>query len=239
MRNKMKKLQLILMIALFNSSMIALAQDAGKVSSPTISDKKMVIGAGVSYNTGLGGNLKFDYLLTNKFSIGLKSMITPYGFEDYTTTDVLPYYGIKADYQPGNALGAMIGTTFYIFGKNNSESKGGMYASLGLGYSAWKMSSTVTSLAPVSDSLYYKYSYDLGSKCFSGMISLGGDRKLGSGRIYFEIPLTLELYGTDFTTFTFQKWNRSQLFSIPDQKYTRFQGFSSTLFLNIGYQFYF
>ena len=91
----MKKLKLILMTALCCSSMIALAQDDGKASSPTTSDKKMVIGAGLSYNAGLGGNLKFDYLLNNKFSIGLKSMITSYGWKDYTSTDVLPYYGFK------------------------------------------------------------------------------------------------------------------------------------------------
>ena len=218
--------------------MIALAQDASKVSSPTTSDKKMVIGAGLSYNAGLGGNLKFDYLLNNKFSIGLKSMITSYSYEDYTYDDVvLPYYGFKIDYQPGNALGAMIATTFYIFGNNNSESKGGIYASLGLGYSAYKLSSTTTSLAPVSDTLYYKYSKDFGSKCFSGLISIGGDRKLGSGRIYFEISVPIEIYGTDFDTYTFQEWNRdiTQL----DYKNTGLQGFGALAFLNLGYQFYF
>ena len=233
----MKKLKLILITALCSASMIALAQDASKVSSPTTSDKKMLIGAGLSYNTGLGGNLKFDYLLNNKFSIGLKSMITSYGYKDYTSAAVLPYYGIKVEYKPGNALGAMIATTFYIFGKNNSESKGGIYASLGLGYSAYKMSYTSTSLAPTSDSSYYKYSVDTGSKCFSGLISIGGDRKLGPGRIYFEISAPIEIYGTDFDTFTSQEWNRD--IKLIDQKDTRFQGFGALTFLNLGYQIYF
>lgn len=230
----MKKLKLILITALCSASMIVLAQDASKVSAPTTSDKKMVIGAGLSHNLGLGGNLKFDYLLNNKFSIGLKSMITSYRFKDYTYATVLPYYGFKVDYQPGNALGAMIATTFYIFGKNNSESKGGIYASLGLGYSAYKMSRTVTSLAPTTDSLYNKYSLDHGSKCFSGLISLGGDRKLGPGRIYFEISVPIEIYGTDFDTFTLQ-----ENITLTDQKYNRFQGFSILSFLNLGYQIYF
>jgi hypothetical protein len=221
------------MTVLCSGSMITLAQDASNTSFPATSENKIVIGAGVSYNLGLGGHLKYDYLLTNKFSIGLKSMMTSYGFEDFTNTDAQ----LKADYKPGNVLGVMIATTFYIFGKNNSESKGGMYASLGLGYSASKFSKTVTSLTPV-DSLYYKYNNDFRSKNFSGLISIGGDSKLGPGRIYFEIPLTLDIYGTVFDKYTFQI--SSPYVLQPDNtKYTRFQGFSTMLFLNLGYQLYF
>lgn len=166
-------------------------------------------------------------------------MITSYGWKDYTQpSDQNFKYGYKIDYQPGNALSVMIAPTFYIFGKNSSESKGGIYASLGLGYSAWKVSETGTSLAPVSDSAYYTYSENFGSKNFSGLISIGGDRKLGPGRIYFEIPVVLDIYGTNFTNYTSQKWNNNNIIQ-PDYKYSGFQQFDFRLFLNLGYQLYF
>lgn len=242
---KMKRLnksKVMLTISYLLCSIIALAQDAENLSSGVSSEERMVIGAGVSaYDIvkGMGANLKFDYLLNDKFSVGLKSMLSVYKLEDYTLLPDLSDSGYLIQYEPANAFTVMIASTFYIFGKNDSESKGGMYTSLGLGYAARKSVETIASMEPVSNNAYFKSIDEFGYRYFSCLISIGGDCKLGPGRIYFEIPYTLGVYGTDYDKLQYYETNPYRS-SNDNYSNTGFLDFSYVdLSLNLGYQLYF
>ena len=235
----MKTLKILTFVPSILLTQISFAQESK--TNTDASGKKLILGAGLSsYSVGggIGGNLKFDYLLNNKLSIGLNSMLSTNVWEDHT---YYPWFSgdgvLKVDYHTGNAFAVMATSTFYIFGHNNYESKGGMYASLGLGCAGWKVSETVTSLASVGDSVYYKYDSDFGRKDFSCMIGIGGDRKLGPGRLYIELVNAFGIYGTNYSNYTYEKkpyWR-----SADNQKNTGFSYIDWVPFLNLGYHFYF
>lgn len=212
--------------------------------SPTarIDEKKIIIGAGISDHNiteGFGANLKCDYLLTNKFSVGLRSIYT--SNSGWTRTPSALEYGppfYAVDTKPSRHLNTMLVSTFCIFGKNSLESKGGVYASIGAGYRSLKTSTTITSAAPEGDTLYYKYSKDNREKDFAGLVSIGGDLKLGPGKIYFEVPFTFNIYGGIASKYYDGVGEKIPNNSSPYNTWFPFS-LENGLFLNVGYQFYF
>lgn len=222
----MKKIKLITMALCLCSASALFAQGAANDSTT----KKIALGIGPSFNAGLGGNLKADYRLSSKLSIGLKLMLTAdvYSLYNYTKPQ---FYTVES--LPGNNLAATFSSTYYILGKNSFNSKGGLYLSLGLGYYDTKESATITTVLPVTDSGYYQKTQIYGANGFSALISIGGDFKLGPGKIYAEFPMPFMLVGSSYAHFS----NETGLYPSNDSN-SSFTGFYAAPFINIGYQIY-
>jgi hypothetical protein len=247
----MKKLKLILITALCSASMIALAQDASKVSSPTTSDKKMLIGVGLSsdLSSAIGANVKFDYLVSDKFSIGVRGMFHFGSFEDYTFTDG-GGKGVTVDYSEGRNFNFGINASYYILNTNKiGDKKHSLHVDLGLGFVSHGMFNKVTSSRAVTDPEYYTYKNYSGSNSLALTPGLGYEYSLGKGKLFLDIFLPFEVWGTDFTNYSEQVWGTSfngggttqyggQILFDTNRKGS--QGFGvNTLFANLGYQFYF
>ena len=222
----MKKIKLIAMALCLCSVSVLFAQSAANDST----GKKITLGIGPSFNAGLGGNLKADYRLSSKLSVGLKLMLTADVYSLYNQTKP-EFYTVES--LPGNNLAAAVSSTYYILGKNSINSSGGLYLSLGLGYYDTKESATITTVLPVTDSGYYQKTQIYGANGFSALISIGADYKVGPGKIYAEFPMPLMLVGTSYAHYS----NQTGLYPSTDSN-TSFSGFYAAPFINIGYQIY-
>ena len=230
--------------------MIALAQDASKVSSPTTSDKKMVIGAGLSsdLSSGIGANVKFDYLVSDKFSIGVRGMFHNGTFNDYTYTTP-GATGYTSDYYQGIQFNFGINASYYILNTNKiGDKKHSLHIDLGLGFVGYGMFDKVTSLRAVTDPEYYTYRNYFGSNSLGLTPGLGYEYSLGKGKLFLDLVLPLEVWGTEYTNFSEQVWGTyfngggtTQYggYLLWNTNITGFQYFNSLFFANLGYQFYF
>lgn len=163
----MKKLTLCLLI-LEISLFSIYSQESSTVN------KKYSIGAGATYSSyGLGGLVAADYLISKKFSLGLKSTITPYTASSYSYTNVI------RTYKPGLSYKVDINGLYYILG-NNSESKAGLYAEVGIGYQSDRLNSTVEYTPNPS------VSEDNFTRGLESHFNLGGSYKLGNGKLFLE-----------------------------------------------------
>ena len=185
---------------------------------------KIAIGAGLSSNTGLGGNVKADYHLSDKLSVGLKCILTG-NVSEYNTKIY------KVEYLPGSNLAATLSSTYYILGKNNMSSKAGLYVGLGLGYFDSETSATTSTLLPVTDTKYIQRTVNDGANGFSALINIGGDYKLGPGKIYADFSLPFILVGTVFSHYS----NQTGLNPSTD-KTSPYTGIYPAIFINLGYQ---
>ena len=222
----MKKIKLISMALCLCSVSVLFAQSAANDST----GKKITLGIGPSFNAGLGGNLKADYRLSSKLSVGLKLMLTADVFTLYNHYSPIVY---TVESLPGNNLAAAVSSTYYLLGKNSINSNGGLYVSLGLGYYDTKESATITTVLPVTDSGYLQQTVNNGAKGLSALISIGVDYKVGPGKIYAEFPMPFMLVGTSYAHFS----NQTGLYPSADSNNT-FTGFYAAPFINIGYQIY-
>ena len=155
--------------------------------------KKYSIGAGESYSgaSDLGGNLKFNYLKSEKLSFGLSSFLTTYKTNPNSDENLYMRHGM--DRRPlGHLFGVQLGGTCYFLG-NNSESKSGLYGTLGFDFSQSLYSDTKT-MQNANIPIYYDEKHYTNS--FSSLICLGVDIKVGRGRIYTEINILSPLYTT-------------------------------------------
>ncbi len=240
---------------------IDLAEDK-KIDIDTMPSKKFSIGGGLSGADNLfsmrgsalraagpsnmGGNLKLEYLIKKKWSVGIKSMITGSAEEDYEE-----YFGpgktehFTVNNHPGHLINISLISTYYIFGKNY-KGKGGMYTTLGIGYTDFKNSDTQFSTAD----RYYTYTelpngylmqapYGKGLfehkeryKVLSGLLSFGADCKIGPGRLYAEIPISISTYYEG--TYTYQDADGAHL-----GKTKRSALGASRAFFNLGYTLFF
>ncbi|TAL60144.1 MAG: hypothetical protein EPN88_16335 [Bacteroidetes bacterium] len=181
----MKKLNLTLAASALLTQMLS-AQGAQESKTDTI--PKYAISIGASYHTpweiGYGGNVKMDYLITNKFGLGAKANVTTYKFKD---RDLI---FLKEKYDPGFYLVSDLTATYYLMG-DYTNSKAGMYIDGGIGYHVEKVSST---LQYAGDPSPHKEIFIV--RGLGGHASLGGSCKLGGGKIYLELMAGGILYGS-------------------------------------------
>lgn len=223
-----------------------------EINVPLIKDsvqaKKISFGFGVSGNgtllqmkasslrdiglLNLGGNLKFDYLINRKWSVGFKFIFTQFKRLDYYEAfDVSEYYTVK--YNPGYSLNSSIVSTYYLLG-NNQSGKRSLYITQGLGYGDFNTSDTQFSTknhystdagVPFGEGTFKHYER---IKFSSGLISLGADFALLSGRLYIELPISISIYN-----------ERSYNVLTPDGPVSKIdRGFSiygTSAFINVGY----
>ena len=201
--------------------------------------KKMRVGLGLSSfsaGAGIGGNLKFDYLLNEKWSFGVNTMLSTYHANDFTLPANQYSSGVKVDYSTGNAKAFCLTANYYILGKNNNESKFGFYLGSGLSYADYNYSSTVNSLLSTNDPKYYQYDNFSTEKSFSMVGTIGVDFKLGSGKVYLDLVNNVVLYETSSDNYSNPK-NAPVVAGL--YKYSQPFTFNNIPFLNLGYQLYF
>jgi hypothetical protein len=230
---KIKKL-LLAAILIFNVAS-SKAQDASS------GEKKYKLGIGVSpyvFGLGFGGNLKFDYLVNKKLSLGINAMLgTENSWNDYTSPADQYGPGFAVDYYKGNSKAIGLTVNYHVLGENNTNSKFGIYLGSGLSYSSWRKSSTVASLAPTTNSSYYKYDHYFGENNFSLVGTVGFDYKIGKGKAFLEMVNNIQLYGTEFDDFNYLVSPNGGYAS--SAKYRKAFSLSNIAFINIGYQIYF
>lgn len=229
----MKKEILTLAAAALLIQPISAQNTQESITAPPVPAKNMVTGLGVSsFGFARGGNFKLNYLLTNKFSLGIQEIVT-FNNLNYTNPATETELAYSVDTEFGMIASMMIATNYYIFGKNQLDGKGGIYAISSVGYTGWFISETITTLVPMSDPRYYKYSVSFKSENFSVQFGLGADRKLGRGRIYLEALIQSFNKGKDVYKFHDVKGGNN----IPDSKSSRHDYFLNGLILfNLGYQ---
>ncbi len=200
-------------------------------TNPDTLEKKIVLGIGGTYTPdGYGGMIKFDYLKNQKLSFGVRSHITSNIWENYTqpidNTPGSGAPGYTATFHPGHVINVFLTSTYFLLG-NNFSSKAGVYLSAGLGYQDWTMSETVIYTDPL-----YDHNSDFSYRTFSGMICLGGNYKLGPGKLFLDIPLGADLY---------ERYDNSTIYKNGITSNTPSKGFGyfagSFLAINLGYAF--
>jgi hypothetical protein len=216
----------------------------GQIASAQVQDK---LTAGIGYSTDVekhGVMLKMDYHLTKKFGIGFRAMSNFGAWDnDWTFNLSEPYqaYQVNVDYTKGYQTGITLDAIYHLIG-NNQDSKFGMRVEGGLGYFGWTQNSIVKSNAPVDNPAYYTYNNEFGGHIVALKTGLGFEYKIGKGKAFLDVPLYIEVYGTDFYNYTNQKWGNDPNYNISNSKSTSFrihENPSSYLNLNLGYQFSF
>jgi hypothetical protein len=227
---------------------LPLLGDSAHLSLDSIRLNKMSFGLGISGNgsifnmrastlrdiglSNLGGNLKFDYLINGKWSVGFKFIFIKYKRLDYYEAfDASEYYMVK--YNSGYLSNSSVVSTYYIFG-NNKSGKCRLYITQGLGYADFNTSDTQFSTknrystdtgVPFGEGTFEHYER---LKSFSGVICPGTDFALWSGRLYVELPISINIYN-----------ERNYNVLAPDgpisKKDKGFTIYGSSTFINLGY----
>jgi len=227
----MKKITL-LFLAIFSLSPLLKAQDNGAVSS----GKKIRIGAGLSLSTaasGYGLNFKGDYLLNDKLSVGLNSYISRYSPTDLSSAE-LTFHD-----EPGTIFNISAGASYYLLGSNSDQNKLGLYTGLGLGFYTDRQVLGSTTKLPVSDKMYYSYTKSYNYNYISSTFCLGADYKIGSGKLFFEMPIVVGLFSKNAQIYKTQQWGSGD--TQPDykaDKFTKNVNLNDVVF-NLGYKLYF
>jgi hypothetical protein len=225
-----KSLLTLLVSAALTQAASAQTRKADTLSSP----KTFSIGAGLCYSgEGAGAMVKADYLKTKKLSFGVRASVNSIKWDDYSlpgsTTPGNEYPGFTANSKMGYHANAFLTSTYYL-GKRGYSSKAGLYLSAGLGYESFSMSRTVT----YTDN---KFDHDRKSSwgVLSGLICLGGDYKLGPGKLFFDIPLGISIYSKGKDEIVYKAMS-------PSNETLVWSGFGpnlSSMNINLGYTFYF
>jgi hypothetical protein len=174
---------------------IALAQDAKTIGSSTASNKRFALSLGITAAIGLpdggnGGHLKLDYLIKPKLGLGIKIIGGGLHYDQSTHYDATFYEpDLTVTYKSSLNLISDLTVTYYILG-NYTESKGGLYADLGVGYHLIKsnLNDDYTGSPTITETIAIN---GLGAH-----LSLGGSYKIGRGKIYLELMSGSVLYGT-------------------------------------------
>ena len=215
----------------------ALAGHAQQATTTNVSgEKKMSVGLGASGylgNGGYGAVLRGDYIISNKFSLGLRMHTTTYGFADYEVPTDATTNGYKVDYTPGMHFSAALNATYYLFG-NNSDAKGGVYGALGFGYQTENMKQYVESTLDKTNPLFYTYDQSFGDRGTLTSLTFGADRKIGPGRLFVEVANNLMLTNTRWDKYS--NITSALNGSLIDWSYDSFFNGNTQTFLNLGYQ---
>jgi len=184
-------------IILATITILPLSLIAQQKNEKEISNKKIAIGIGLSANElnigGMGGNLKIDYLTNKKINWGIKSILTgtktKNSFVAYDSVGEVSFIG-QNDH--GHNFNLSITSTIYLLGKNQGNGAG-LYTTLGLGYNHSKFVYNTTGYGGYmeqSGKNIYK------SNMITNIAALGGDCKVGKGRIFLEILGVFDLIGS-------------------------------------------
>ena len=234
----MKKISYLLMLVLLQFQLNA--QDS----------KKMLAGAGFSSDlAGIGANVKFDYLVSDKFSIGLRGMFHNGTFVDYTFIDN-GGKEVTGEYSEGRNFSFGINASYYILNTNKiSDKKHSLHLDLGLGFVGYGMYAKLTSQRELTDPEYYRYTNYFGSNSLGLTPGLGYEYSLAKGKLFLDLFLPLEVWGNDFDNYSDQVWgtafngggtSQNGGYLLGNTNRTGSQGFGAlTLFINIGYQLFF
>jgi hypothetical protein len=221
---------------------VAIILVSGQITSAQVQNK---FTAGLGYSTDIvkhGPYLKLDYHLTKKFGIGFRATSNFGAWDsDYAFTLSEPYeqYKVNVNYFKGYQTGISLDAIYHLIGDNQS-SKFGMRVEGGLGYFGWTQNSNLTSNAPEDHPAYYTYQQEFGGHTLALKAGLGFEYKIGKGKAFLDVPLYVEVYGTDFYNYSNQKWSNDPLYVLSNSKYTSFrlhENPSSYLNINLGYQF--
>lgn len=219
----------MLFIAILLSGMFASAQLLNKYT------------AGLGFSTDLekiGPTLKFDYHLNKKMGVGLRTHYVIGTWQDYINQLTAPYapYNLIVDYQKGNQMAFSIDAIYHIIG-NNQESKFGMRIEAGLGYHGWSQTLNAKTDAPISDPAFYNYNKTFGMRAFSLKTGIGFEYQAGPGKLFLDIPVHIDIYGTEFYNYSNQIWNSaSNLTNTKETKFRLDDSPDSFIKFNIGYQ---
>lgn len=209
------------------SVLIAISQTIFAQKNNSLYEKKFKLSLGATYNalnSNFGGNVKFDYFKNKKLGIGLKIIATSFKFYDYNT------HSYNVTYNNGYLLISDLTMNYYLIG-NNADSKGGIYADLGVGYNIIKSNSTIQFSAFQSTNGYEMHSG------FGGHLSLGGSYKFGPGRIYLEAMAGSIITGSSKRYVPFPEGHP---YLNDGGNYKKSRGFYYDLIsFNLGYSFYF
>ena len=182
----------------------------------TATDKKYVISIGIfvlppwEENTysNYGGSLKFDYIKSKKFGLGIKINETftpsshsgtdtsyPYTSIVDNTTTYSPKYAYTYSNSPIIQINTSLTATYYVLG-NYKDSKAGLYVESGLGYGYISTSQSQTNDYPnptPNEIIHQKTTWI--ANCLFMPLTIGGSYKLGNGKIFLEAFLDLPIYG--------------------------------------------
>jgi hypothetical protein len=178
----MKKVILFLTLYFFINNV-----SASCIKSDTVNTKKkFALNLGFSYKNGLnnfGGNLKFDYIASNKLSVGIKTNATN-NKQNYFITDYISVKDVSGLY-----LLTDLTLTYHVF-ENPYRNKKDFYVEIGLGYQLEKENSIH------KFNNYPAFERNYLSKGFGGHTSIGGSYKIGKGNIYTEFIAGAIFWGT-------------------------------------------
>ncbi len=162
--------------------------------------KKYGLTIGATYSAHMyGGNFKLDYLPDNKFSLGLRGIVSTFSFSDFA------YYPSEK-FSTGINILSDLTLTWHISGNSGGHNKflyseigGGkngestklkqLYAEIGIGY-LMQQANYTAQFWPISSFTVHENSYGLGAH-----FTLGRSYKLGPGIINFEGIAGTMLYG--------------------------------------------
>lgn len=215
---------------------------AGNLASAQIQKK---VTGGIGYSTDIekhGAYLKLDYHLNKKLSIGFRTSGNFGAWSDdwtFTLSEPNEAYQVNVDFVKGYQSGITLDAIYHVIG-NNQNSKFGMRVEGGLGYFGWTQNSVVKSNAPIENPAYYTYNEKFGGRTVALKTGLGFEYQLGKGKVFLDVPLYIEVYGTDFNNYSNQKWGNDPNYNLSNSKNTSFriqENPSNYLNMNLGYQF--
>lgn len=211
---------------------------AGEIASAQL-QKKYTVGLGISTDLEkIGPNIKFDYHLSKKFGVGLRAQSMMGTWQDYNNALVAPYapYSLFVDYTKGNQTAFSIDAIYHVIG-NNQDSKFGMRIEAGLGYHGWSQTANAKTNAPSTNAAYYSYDEKFGVNALTLKTGIGFEYKAGPGKLFLDVPLYVDVYGTEFNNYSNQTWNTGgDLSNFKESRFRLNDSPDSFLNFNIGYQ---
>ena len=162
------------------------------VASVSKTEKKMTVGIGATYGSGIkGGMLKLDLLKNEKMSFGLRTHIGSIRWEDgayVANPSIADDISFTSKTHPGLLVNIFATATCNLLGMNTA-SKARFYGTAGVGYQSFAMSSTVKYSDPQYDNEHEYSFHSLGA-----LLCLGTDMRLGPGKIFMDVPIMIEFY---------------------------------------------
>ena len=156
--------------------------------------KKFTVGAGIAGDYAYGMlNLKFDYNLSNKWSVGIKNN-TYFGGKADTSSYQDPVEGtVTSKYRTSIYNTSFLTGTYQFVGSNQNSTKFNAYAyaGIGLNFEQDVQEFSYSNAQPNSlliTKVTSKNNYVIATA------GLGANYKVGPGKIYLEIPFCSELW---------------------------------------------
>ena len=218
--------------------MLVIVLITGQVTTAQVANR-FTVGLGLSTDLEkYGPSLKLDYHVKPTFGLGIRAHHVRGAWPDYSNALVGPYapYNLIVDYTNGNQTAISLDAIYHVIG-DNQTSKFGMRIEAGIGYHAWSQTSILKTDAPLTDPAYYRYEKRFGMNALSLKTGLGFEYAAGPGKLYIDIPIHIDVYGTAFDNFSNQIWNNGMNLSNTKETSFRLQDSpDSFIKFNVGYQ---